>query len=161
MDEKDDNYNKLEKSSSKEKKVIPKKEVKSYDLGKLPEHPLKKKIDKKENMKNNNYNDYTEKNLKNIKAQEQNINSNNYYMNSSSNYNNTSNNFPSVHPELKEMESGLLNKNMLNVNKDFVETKKEALRSLFRKEEQKKTPLLPDPIMSLNYIIGYSAKICE
>ena len=149
-----------EKSSSKEKKVIPKKEVKSYDLGKLPEHPLKKKIDKKENMKNNNYNDYTEKNLKNIKAQEQNINSNNYYMNSSSNYNNTSNNFPSVHPELKEMESGLLNKNMLNVNKDFVETKKEALRSLFRKEEQKKTPLLPDPIMSLNYIIGYSAKIC-
>ena len=55
--------------------------------------------------------------------------------------------------ELKEMESGLLNKNMFNVNTDFVETKKENLRNLFRKEEQKKTPLLPDPIMNLNYII--------
>ena len=46
------------------------------------------------------------------------------------------------------------------IYKEFVENKKEALRSLFRKEEQKKTPLLPDPIMSLNYIIGYSAKTC-
>jgi hypothetical protein len=40
--------------------------------------------------------------------------------------------------ELKEMESGLLNKNMFNVNKDFVETKKEYLKNLFKKEEQKK-----------------------
>ena len=62
--------------------------------------------------------------------------------------------------ELKEMESGLLNKNMFNVNKDFVETKKENLKNLFRKEEQKKTPLLPDPIMNLNYIIGYTAENC-
>ena len=62
--------------------------------------------------------------------------------------------------ELKEMESGLLNKNMYNINKDFVETKKENLKSLFRKEEQKKTPLLPDPIMNLNYIIGYTADNC-
>ena len=62
--------------------------------------------------------------------------------------------------ELKEMESGLLNKNMFNVNKDFVETKKETLKNLFRKEEQKKTPLLPDPIMNLNYIIGYTADNC-
>ena len=62
--------------------------------------------------------------------------------------------------ELKEMESGLLNKNMLNINKDFVETKKETLRNLFRKEEQKKTPLLPEPIMNLNYVIGYTAENC-
>ena len=62
--------------------------------------------------------------------------------------------------ELKEMESGLLNKNMLNINNDFVETKKETLRNLFRKEEQKKTPLLPDPIINLNYIIGYTAEYC-
>ena len=62
--------------------------------------------------------------------------------------------------ELKEMESGLLNKNMYNINKDFVETKKENLKSLFRKEEQKKVPLLPDPIMNLNYIIGYTADNC-
>ena len=62
--------------------------------------------------------------------------------------------------ELKEMESGLLNKNMFNVNKDFVETKKEYLRNLFKKEEQKKTPLLPDPLMNLNYIIGYTAQNC-
>ena len=62
--------------------------------------------------------------------------------------------------ELKEMESGLLNKNMFNVNKDFVETKKEYLKNLFRKEEQKKTPLLPDPLMNLNYIIGYTAQNC-
>ena len=62
--------------------------------------------------------------------------------------------------ELKEMESGLLNKNMYNINKDFVETKKETFRNLFRKEEQKKTPLLPDPIMNLNYVIGYTAENC-
>ena len=62
--------------------------------------------------------------------------------------------------ELKEMESGLLNKNMNNINKDFVETKKETLRNLFKKEEQKKTPLLPDPIMNLNYVIGYTADNC-
>ena len=62
--------------------------------------------------------------------------------------------------ELKEMESGLLNKNMYNINKDFVETKKENLKNLFRKEEQKKTPLLPDPIMNLNYIIGFTADNC-
>ena len=62
--------------------------------------------------------------------------------------------------ELKEMESGLLNKNMFNVNKDFVETKKEYLKNLFKKEEQKKTPLLPDPLMNLNYIIGYTAQNC-
>ena len=62
--------------------------------------------------------------------------------------------------ELKEMESGLLNKNMNNINKDFVETKKETLRNLFKKEEQKKTPLLPDPIMNLNYVIGYTAENC-
>ena len=55
--------------------------------------------------------------------------------------------------ELKEMESGLLNKNMLNINKDFVETKKETLRNLFRKEEQKKTPLLPDPALLLSIIL--------
>ena len=40
--------------------------------------------------------------------------------------------------ELKEMETGLLNKNMNNINKDFVETKTETLRNLFKKEEQKK-----------------------
>ena len=62
--------------------------------------------------------------------------------------------------ELKEMESGLLNKNMFNVNKDFVETKKEYLKNLFKKEEQKKTPLLPDPLMNLNYIIGYTSQNC-
>ena len=62
--------------------------------------------------------------------------------------------------ELKEMESGLLNKNMNNINNDFVENKKETLRNLFRKEEQKKTPLLPEPIINLNYIIGYTAEYC-
>ena len=62
--------------------------------------------------------------------------------------------------ELKEMESGLLNKNMFNVNQDFVETKKETLRNLFKIEEQKKALLLPDPFMNLNYIIGYTADNC-
>ena len=41
--------------------------------------------------------------------------------------------------ELKEMETGLLNKNMNNINKDFVETKTETLRNLFKKEEKKNT----------------------
>ena len=63
--------------------------------------------------------------------------------------------------ELKEMETGLLNKNMNNINKDFVETKTETLRNLFKKEEQKKTPLLPDPIMNLNYVIRYTAENCS
>ncbi len=63
--------------------------------------------------------------------------------------------------ELKEMESGLLNKNMHNINNDFVENQKETLRNLFRKEEQKKTPLLPEPIINLNYIIGYTAEYCS
>ena len=31
---------------------------------------------------------------------------------------------------------------------------------MFRKEEQKKIPLLPDPIMNLNYIIGYKVDNC-
>ena len=62
--------------------------------------------------------------------------------------------------ELKEMESGFLNKNMYNINKDFIESKKETLRNMFRKEEQKKTPLLPDPLINLNYIIGYTADNC-
>ena len=66
-----------------------------------------------------------------------------------------------VNAELKEMESGLLNKNMYNINKDFVETKKETLRNLFKKEEQKKTTLNPDPILNLNYIIGYTAENCQ
>ena len=41
--------------------------------------------------------------------------------------------------ELKEMETGLLNKNMNNINKDFVETKTEPLRNLFKKKKKKNT----------------------
>ena len=158
------------KKNEKDKNVLKdKKIIKAYDLDnntKSQDYPSIKKSVNKENTKNNNFkdiNDYTENNMENIKSQDQNINFNinSYYVNNSTSYNNANNNFTEAQHELKEMESDLLNKNTNNTNKEFIETKKETLRNLYKKEEQKKTRLLPDPIMSLNFIIGYSAKTCS
>ena len=62
--------------------------------------------------------------------------------------------------ELKEMNNELLRKNMDNLNQEFIENKREALRNLFRKEESRRTPLLPDKMVELSYILGYSAMNC-
>ena len=61
---------------------------------------------------------------------------------------------------LKEMNNELLKKNMENLNEEYKENKKENLKNLFKKEEHHRTPLLPDPIMHLNYILGYSSQNC-
>ena len=62
--------------------------------------------------------------------------------------------------ELKEVNNELLRKNMDNLNQEFIDNKKETLRNLFKKEEHKRTPLLPDPMMHLSYVLGYTAKNC-
>ena len=62
--------------------------------------------------------------------------------------------------ELKEMNNELLRKNMDNLNQEYIDNKKEALKNLFRKEEHKRTPLLPDPMMHLSYVLGYTAQNC-
>lgn len=49
---------------------------------------------------------------------------------------------------------------MENINQDFLDGRKEALKNLFRKEAHRKTPLLPDPMINLNYILGYTSQKC-
>ena len=49
---------------------------------------------------------------------------------------------------------------MENINQDFLDERKEAIKNLFRKEGHRKTPLLPDPMINLNYILGYTAQKC-
>ncbi|MCQ2816953.1 MAG: WD40 repeat domain-containing protein [archaeon] len=62
--------------------------------------------------------------------------------------------------DLKEMKSDLLDKNMVNLNQEFIEDSKEKLRNIFKKEEIKRTPLLPDPMMHLSYVLGFTALNC-
>ena len=138
------------KSSSKKKA---KAEVKKYEIGDLDQNikeiEQRREIMKKEAEQRKKENIADIMNIKVSKATNKNDEDRDYQQK-----------LMKANAELKEMESGLLNKNMFNVNKDFVETKKEYLRNLFKKEEQKKTPLLPDPLMNLNYIIGYTAQNC-
>ena len=63
--------------------------------------------------------------------------------------------------DLKEVNHELLKKNMENINQDFIDERKEAIKNLFRKEGHRKTPLLPDPMINLNYILGYTAQKCS
>ena len=138
------------KSSPKKKA---KAEVKKYEIGDLDQNikeiEQRREIMKKEAEQRKKENIADIMNIKVSKATNKNDEDRDYQQK-----------LMKANAELKEMESGLLNKNMFNVNKDFVETKKEYLRNLFKKEEQKKTPLLPDPLMNLNYIIGYTAQNC-
>ena len=138
-------------------KTVPKKKVKSdvkkYEIGDLDQNiqeiEQRREVMKKEAEQRKKENIADIMNIKVSKATNKNDEDKEYQQK-----------LMKANAELKEMESGLLNKNMFNVNKDFVETKKEYLRNLFKKEEQKKTPLLPDPLMNLNYIIGYTAQNC-
>jgi WD40 repeat protein len=38
--------------------------------------------------------------------------------------------------------------------------KREIVKEIFRREDTRKKPLLPDPIMHLKYVLGYTASIC-
>lgn len=62
--------------------------------------------------------------------------------------------------ELKEINNEELKKNMEIINKEYANTKKEIIKNIFKNEENKKKPLLPDPIMNLKFILGYTAPNC-
>ena len=154
MDQNKDSGKKEEKRIMKSTvKKKPKNEIKKYEIGDLDQNiqeiEQRREIMKKEAEQRKKENIADIMNIKVSKATSK-ANDDKEYQQK----------LMKANAELKEMESGLLNKNMFNVNKDFVETKKEYLRNLFKKEEQKKTPLLPDPLMNLNYIIGYTAQNC-
>jgi WD40 repeat protein len=59
--------------------------------------------------------------------------------------------------DLKETNSEMLKRNMDNINKEFADTKKEIIKNIFKRDEQKRKPLVPDPIMHLKFILGYTA----
>ena len=61
---------------------------------------------------------------------------------------------------LKEINKDNLKKKSKNKNEDFVNDRNEAILNLFKKDVNNKTPLLPDPMINLNYILGYTAQKC-
>lgn len=61
--------------------------------------------------------------------------------------------------DLKEQNNDMLRKQMENANAEALD-KRNAVRNIFKKQEEKKVALLPDPIMSLKFILGYSSKSC-
>lgn len=62
--------------------------------------------------------------------------------------------------DLKEQNHELLKKNMDNINQEFIENRKEGMRNFFKKETIKRIELLPDPIMHLKYLLGFTAQNC-
>jgi hypothetical protein len=48
---------------------------------------------------------------------------------------------------------------MENINKEVMD-KKEYVKTLLKKQETKKQTLLPDPILNLKYVLGYSSLKC-
>jgi hypothetical protein len=103
------------KSSSKKKG---KPEVKKYEIGDLDQNikeiEQRREVMKKEAEQRKKENIADIMNIKVSKATNKNDEDRDYQQK-----------LMKANAELKEMESGLLNKNMFNVNKDFVETKKE------------------------------------
>lgn len=62
--------------------------------------------------------------------------------------------------DLREINNEALEKNMDKLNQEYIDNRKEKLRNLFKKDELKKTPFLPDPMMHLSFILGFTAKFC-
>lgn len=62
--------------------------------------------------------------------------------------------------DLKEVNSEQLRKNMESVNREYTDTKKEMIKTIFKRDEGKRRSLLPDPIMHLKFVLGYTANIC-
>ena len=48
---------------------------------------------------------------------------------------------------------------MENINREALD-KREIIKNIFKKEENKKKTLLPDPMMHLNYVLGYTSGLC-
>lgn len=49
---------------------------------------------------------------------------------------------------------------MESINKEALD-KKEIIKNIFKKDETKKKTLLPDPMMHLNYVLGYTSGLCS
>jgi len=63
-------------------------------------------------------------------------------------------------PNLKEINQEILKKKLKNKSQDYTKDRNEAILNLFKKEPNNKIPLLPDPMINLNYILGYTAQKC-
>ena len=61
--------------------------------------------------------------------------------------------------ELKETNSHQLREKMEKVNKEVFD-KRDLVRSIISSKQERKHTLLPDPIMNLAFVLGYSAKVC-
>lgn len=61
--------------------------------------------------------------------------------------------------DLKEINSDVLRKHMEEANQEALD-KRIAVRNVFKQKEEKKVALLPDPIMNLKYILGFTGNIC-
>jgi len=48
---------------------------------------------------------------------------------------------------------------MESINKEALD-KREIIKNIFKKSEAKKKTLLPDPMMHLNYVLGYTSGVC-
>ena len=48
---------------------------------------------------------------------------------------------------------------MESINKEALD-KREIIKNIFKKDETKKKTLLPDPMMHLNYVLGYTSGLC-
>ena len=49
---------------------------------------------------------------------------------------------------------------MESINREVLD-KREVIKSIFKKTDEKKQQLLPDPILNLKYILGFSGKTCN
>lgn len=61
--------------------------------------------------------------------------------------------------DLKEMNSDLLRKQMEKANQEALD-RRIAVKNVLNKQEERRVALLPDPIMSLKYILGFSSIKC-
>ena len=61
--------------------------------------------------------------------------------------------------ETKEVNSDILRKQMEEANQEALD-KRIAVRNALKKKEERKVALLPDPIMSLKFILGFSSSSC-
>ena len=57
----------------------------------------------------------------------------------------------------KDFQSDQLRTQMIRTNEEVLD-KRTAVKNIFKKQEEKRVALLPDPIMSLKFILGYSGK---
>ena len=49
---------------------------------------------------------------------------------------------------------------MESINREVLD-KREIIKNIFKKSDDKKQQLLPDPMLNLKYILGFTGKICN